>query len=79
MVFCDLLSFDGKKARYAIGGTLEDMTGELVVDLAEGTFELVSPPKESTVYEPHIGSMLRKYQAKNKNEGFAKRMAWQIG
>ena len=62
-VFCKLLSVNEKVAVYAIGGSPEDLTGELLVDTEAGTYELLKAPENSKVYDVHIGAMLRKYQS----------------
>ena len=79
MVFCNLLSVDGKVALYAMGGTPEDLTGELLVDAENETFEILKEPEKSKVYLTHIGSMLRSNQEEFKKGVFKKRMAHQIG
>ncbi len=79
MVFCNLLFVDDKKAFYAIGGSPEDLTGELLIDTEAGTYELLKAPENSKVYGVHIGAMLRKYQSLFEKGTFKDRIAYQIG
>ena len=79
MLFCNLLSVDGKKALYAMGGTPEDLTGLLLIDAENETFEILKEPENSKVYLAHIRSMLWYHQEELNNGVFKKRMAYQIG
>ena len=78
MVFCNLLSSDGDKLIYAIGGSPEDVTGELAVNLRDGSFDLVKAPEKTKVYARHIGAMLRKAQAKFEKGTYPERLAYEI-
>lgn len=79
MVFCSLISAEGKKALYALGGTPEDMTGRLFIDAAKGVYEVTKSPENTKVYDAHIGAMLRRHMSEFDQGVFKERIAHQIG
>ena len=78
MVFCDLISSDGTKFIYGIGGSPDDITGILTVDCSDGSFEITKEPEKTKVYIRHIASMLRRAHNRFVNGMPPKKMAYQI-
>ena len=79
MVFCNLISSEGKKAIYSIGGSPEDLTGRLSIDAEKGIYEAKKYPEKTTVYLSHIGAMIRKHEDEFDKGIFNERLAYQIG
>ncbi len=71
MVFCKLKSKTGSTLIYALGGDTNDMTGEVVVNITDMSYEVTRKPEKTTVFDRHIGKMLR-LNAKELQEGIAK-------
>ena len=78
MVYCDYVESRGTKVVYAIGGSTDDITGRLEIDLSDDSFEVTSPPTKSQVYLPHIAAMLRKNLPDFKRGTFKKKMSYEI-
>ena len=79
MVYCKLKKEEGSKVTYAIGGTVNDITGEMIVDYAHRTFEMVKEPESSKVYARHVSAMLQ-HAFKDYARGIVKkRLSYEIG
>ena len=61
MVYCKLISVNENIAKYSIGGRVNDMTGVLVYDRKDDSFEIEKESDESTVYKAHFKNMVCKY------------------
>lgn len=78
VVYCSLISVEGTKLTYALGGYVTDMTGELVVDYKEGTYEVTRKPMRSLARNRHIETMLRKHHAEFQKGIFPEKMSYEI-
>ena len=79
MVYCRLISVDDKIIKYLIGGLANDLTGELIVNKSDFSFELVKKPEKSVVFLSHIDSLLRKHRNEFLQGIFKKEIAREIG
>ena len=61
MVYCKLINVDKYNARYSIGGRVNDMTGILVYNRKDDSFEIEKEPDNSTLDKSHVKSMICKY------------------
>lgn len=59
MVYCDFIRKENNHVLYAIGGTADDITGRIWIDLSNGKYDLLTPPKKTKVYDRHISRMIR--------------------
>ncbi len=66
-------------ATYAIGGLYNDLTGEMIVDYAHQTYEIVKEPEKSRVYKRHISAMLHKAFHDYANGVIKEKLAYEIG
>ena len=58
MVYCNLIERNGDEVFYAIGGTTNDLTGKLVINIKDKSYRLEKKPERSKVYDRHISSMV---------------------
>lgn len=59
MVYCNFIRKEQNQAFYAIGGTVNDITGTIQIDMNNGNYQLLTPPKRTKVYDRHISRMIR--------------------
>ena len=78
MVYCDFVSANNNEIVYLIGGRTDDITGKLVIHMDDESYELVSPPEKSKVYDPLIASMLRRNIDNFKKGIYKKKMSYEI-
>lgn len=78
MVYCKLINVNENNARYSIGGRIDDMTGILVYDRKDDSFEIEKEPDNSKVYKIHIKSMLCKYIEEFRKGIFKKKIGYEI-
>ena len=79
MVYCNKIKEDGGVVMYAIGGTVNDISGEMIVDYDNRTFEIVKQPEKSKVYSRHVSAMLQKAFSDYANGEIKERLAYEIG
>lgn len=78
MVYCKLIEKNAKTVRYALGGFVNDMTGELVIHRETNTYEIAKMPEKSKVYKVHIDRMLLMYAKDIKKGIFSEKMGYEI-
>lgn len=78
MVYCDFLSQQDNILTYAIGGLVDDITGKLIVDIDDFSFEVVEKPHNSMVFERHIRAMLYNAMTRLRNGEKIERLAYEI-
>ena len=78
MVYCKLIEKNAKRVRYALGGFVNDMTGELVIHRETNTYEIAKMPEKSKVYKVHIDRMLLMYAKDIKKGIFSEKMGYEI-
>lgn len=79
MVYCNFIERLNDKLIYAIGGSIDDITGRLEIDLKTKSFEVTTPPRNSQVYDKHIAAMLRKRLPDLINGNHKEKMSYEIG
>lgn len=78
MVYCKLISVTNRIVRYAIGGYVNDITGELILHRDTNEYEVVKVPENSKVYRTHIECMLRKHFKEFQKGIFKEKIAYEI-
>ena len=78
MVYCKLKEKNSKTVKYALGGFVNDMTGELVIYRETNTYEITKMPERSIVYKVHIDRMLLMYARDIKKGIFSEKMGYEI-
>ena len=78
MVYCKLKEKNSKTVKYALGGFVNDMTGELVIYRETNTYEITKMPERSIVYKIHIDRMLLMYAKDIKKGIFSEKMGYEI-
>lgn len=78
MVYCKLIEVTKEFAKYAIGGFVNDLTGELVISRLTDEYEVTKKPENSKVYRIHIEKMLRKHHKEFVSGEFKERLAYEI-
>ena len=78
MVYCRLISDDGKLIRYAIGSVYSDITGEMVFDRTTNSFEITKQPEKEPVYEYFVETMLRRHLDVLKEGKAPEKMSYEI-
>ena len=79
MVYCNLISSDGKSLRYAIGGLVNDITGEMEVNKEDLSYKIIKQPESSVLYGRHIESMLARHKREYDQGIFKERISHEIG
>lgn len=79
MVYCNLISVDENTIKYAFGGVYTDLTGELVVNRNDYTFNITKSPSSSSVLKNHIDRLLRIHRSEFLKGDFKKSIAYEIG
>jgi len=80
MVFCDILIIEENAIIYKIGGTSEDLTGELLIRPSDNfSFELRKEPENSRVALRHIEYMIGRHRQEFREGKYPERMSYQIG
>ena len=78
MVYCKLIKATEESAKYLMGGSGGDMTGILVYNRKEDSFEGEKEPDESTVYKAHLKSMICKYIEEFRKGIFKEKIGYEI-
>ena len=78
MVFCNLKSNDDGVLKYEVGGTPEDLTGTLIVNPDDLSFELEKEPEKTKVYIQHIAAMLAREAKNYRKKTFRNRISYEI-
>lgn len=78
MVYCRLISQQNNVIRYAIGALYNDLTGILVLNPKEQSYEIEKQPDQEEVYEHFIDKMLRQYQRYFDNGEIPEKMSYEI-
>ena len=78
MVYCDFVSANNNEIVYLIGGRTDDITGKLVIHMDDESYELVSPPKKSKVYDQLIAPMLRRNLDNFKKGIYKEKMSFEF-
>lgn len=78
MVYCRLIKETADTVLYALGGLVDDLTGELLLFKGSDTYKIIKEPKHSKVYKIHIERMLRMYHEEFQNGVFKEKIAYEI-
>lgn len=78
MVYCRLIRKDNNILIYAIGNTINDITGEMALNTQDLSFEITKQPSEFEVYPLSIYKMLIKYEGELKNGNAPETMSYEI-
>lgn len=79
MIYCKLISENGKYARYSIGGRTNDLTGVLFIDAVNETYTIEKQPSSSQIYERLVNTMVNRYMKDFKKGLFKERISHEIG
>ena len=79
MVYCDLVSVEQGEAHYLMGGRPDDMTGELLVNLESGLYQVLKEPERSKVYHRHLAPLAVKAADAYKMGVIKERLSYEIG
>ena len=58
MVYCDFVSKEDGKVLYSLGGSPKGLTGGLLIDINNKSFDIVKEPRNTKVYVRHITAMI---------------------
>lgn len=79
MVYCNFIKATNEKIIYNIGGSVNDITGELVIRPSDGLpFEITKQPENSAVSPIHIEFMIERHIQELKKKNYPKKMAYEI-
>ena len=78
MVYCKLKSQDGHKLKYSVGSIYNDLSGELLFDSKELSYEIIKQPDKGEIYPLFIGKMLRRYIPKFQSGIIPNTMSYEI-
>ncbi len=78
MVYCKLIEITKDFAKYAIGGFVNDLTGEIIISRSTDEYEIVKNPENSKVYRIHIEKLLRSHHEEFMNGVFKEKLAYEI-
>ena len=78
MVYCNLLSAEGSKLIYAIGGSTDDITGKLVINLEDRSYDIIKEPERTKVYARHISSMVGRAWNRFEKGIYPERLSYEI-
>lgn len=79
MIYCDLIEAPGDIVKYAIGGRANDITGELIISIQDGSFDLIKAPENSKVYQKHIAAMVYWHLDEFRKGIFRDKISYEIG
>ena len=77
MVYCNFIEKTDEKIKYSIGGTVNDITGELEIK-PDLSWKITKQPQNSKVCILHIEWMLGRHIQEFKKKSYPKKMAYEI-
>jgi hypothetical protein len=79
-IYCNLISRDGQILRYAIGSLVNDITGEIEVNIDDLSYKIIKQPENSVLYGGGlIESMLAKHKKEDDQGVFKEKISHEIG
>ena len=78
-IYCNLISRDGQILRYAIGSLVNDITGEIEVNIDDLSYKIIKQPENSVLYGRLIESMLAKHKKEYDQGVFKEKISREIG
>ena len=76
-ILCNYMCHDEATVTYAFGAVLEDITGVIRFNLADGSYEIVKWPEKTEVCPIVFRKLCSKYQADFANRIFKDKIAFQ--
>ena len=77
MVYCNYKSHDKETATYAYGGSVDDITGELVFHFKEDAVEIIKEPFNGNAPMRHIMSLYGTHRKQFKSGCFKEKIAYE--
>ncbi|HJC49133.1 MAG TPA: hypothetical protein H9754_00905 [Candidatus Anaerostipes avistercoris] len=77
MVYCNYKSHNKETATYAYGGTVDDITGELVFYFQKDAVEIIKEPLNGNAPMRHIMSLYGAHRKQFKSGCFKKKIAYE--